>query len=702
MRYISMDFNAKHIFAGLFLALVVAGAVMIIAPEAEKGEEIDGEAGAWLSLKEVKEANYGKNNVVWVNIEGNVDGRAHIIVYNTPPPRKIVLLEGKWAGANNFNEFGGVLQEKTRVTGWGFETKNIQELTPAQEGRMIILPSGAWPSELESEWGERIGENDVLLYMGVKQNISLDKYGGVREGNVLKEVVEGGEEIGNDIEETEFQGVRIWVVGHTLDEFADIELFVDNILIEMENSGGRGKVGENWHEIKEGMKDIVFVKGEGTEKWMRVSVRGEEGELVRLWDVKAEQNLGVIEGPESVVPSAPASFQIRIWPDYLQEEEIEYKAVTYSGEGEKFSEIVVGGGSIVSGKGSGGKIAWVGSFVQSEWPGTEYGIIEIEDQFGRVYARAVVKMPKYELIAPEKEGFERKYVILKDGDGIKETKILIKKEGGKWAEFIVHGGVVVVASEWEEGENKIYFKLKETVLTHSWVEWEGGRWLVFAEWGLPGILLVGIVYLVLRPGKKSVFRIVVPEFVQLKQGRIEVSRKELLRIAKKAMRSSEIMEKLLEIKKVGKNIAISQESLESALGILVKEGKLLHYEEYYAPAKGNSLEGLRGAVMAMHLKDGLIERGIRIMRKKEKGVFKDGRGREWIVWNKGRWGKLLKKNAKMPDFIVFENEKQMQKFEEELSEKGGVGAGRVKLAKINDKLVLATIDKVGEVCIAGK
>lgn len=696
-----MQISIAYLFAGIAIAIVAAVAISQISFEHEEAQP-QAEKQGWLVLNAAKETNYGGKNAVWISLEGNLHGEGQAgeietFIYREKPAGRVVLVDGEWVGAKNYREFECALKLEAKRLGLPFEKKPLAQLGGADEGRIIIMPSGAWPKSI-SNISQILGRSDVFIYIGVRENVSLLEGGALVEGGADERIVFGGEKKSFGLEEAYEQALgsaQAWTVPKTLGERQDAAKFAQEILGSALRSQENLLLARGEQDFEKKYSQIIGLKESAQEMWVRV-IASFGGRIEKVWDAQVEKNDAKFEGPKEVARGRAAVFQAIIWPSYPQDEQITYMAAVYDGFGQKKYSENIGGGNM-SGAAPGQKAAWVGSFSFSNWPeGSRHALLQIEDQYGRVYGRAAVDVAGYEIVPVWQKGFEKKFLITKDGEPAENREINVQKKGAKeWTSLEVYDGVVKVNSQWADGENTLLFDIDGAILQHSWDEGGGGQWKAIVDIGIVAVAALLVLHFALAGSKKRVYSIIVPETVKPAQREMRISRRRLLENLENPSNLQKLMDKMHADGGLDAKSAISIESLKSAAAQLRQEGLAREYGGYYVDARKMENEEFECRALEMILRDRLMSLGIGL--HKIGGEYEDSNTKRWAIWDGKLLEKLCRKKQTMVEFALFPSKVREREFEKELAARGDVGACRIKLAKALGRLRFVQIENISDV-----
>ncbi len=307
-----------------------------------------------LTLTDARLVSWGGQPAVWALVSGNATGAPLSIrldALSSSPPRRVVLLLGPWSGATHLPAFQAALSAALRPAGWELEPKNLSDLHREREGRFIFLPSGAWPADLLQRWNDTLGPDDTLVYFGVRDNLALDSRGAVHSGAVPPELLAPAppldERLPDSAQLTGPNGVRIWRVSHSIDEFPDAGPIVAVLSAHFFDPPPALLLG--------GLDDAyaaprwsgaVRLPALSNATALRVRLFFANGSLSRLWDASLSPPQGVIDGPAQAPPGQPVSLQIRLHPAYPQSERVDYYLNIYRPDNTLWSSQMLGGALI--------------------------------------------------------------------------------------------------------------------------------------------------------------------------------------------------------------------------------------------------------------------------------------------------------------------------------------------------------------------
>lgn len=722
-------------------------------------------AGGAPQLREAAYVFYGPQSAAFVRLDGtggsafdpSEDGRSvgrarvKIDVMEQAPPRHILLLNGPWSGAGGWARFKAALRRELQPTGWQVEERTMDEWSREREARVVVLPSGAWPEKLMKNWNASLGSQDVLVYFGVRQNVTLDSDGLASAGGVRNELLAGGRPLDGGLEGAQTlkgpQGVRVWRLGRTLDEYVNMDALAANVSEALVRMPGVERIGQTEGEWGGGPYTGLAVFGEPRRAHVRIRVHEAGGRLLALWDRELALPVGNMDGPIEAVPGQAAAFQVRLALPYAQTERVEYTVQVVGADQKVRSRQILGGGRM-GGAGGNATPMWVGSFVYSNWSQGGWERLEVMDQYGRSYAQAAVQVPLYQVKELDGDGLTRRYLLTRNGAPARASSVRVRREdSGRWNDLPLQDGIVRVSSKWTLGPHLLSFDMEGIPLRFQWVEGEGGAWGAAGRIGVPGLLLAALIYILLRPRARPSYRLQIPEFLDWTLRRRVVRPDEMMGFVRASgpkhsgvVRSSDVVEYLHHPPpesarhrrarggpatgwpsakepvsaggwdaRPGTARAVTPESVELALAELERRGLLLRWREFYAPRKSmRDRDALRRHALGRMLMDKMLESGktLRPHQGDRAGVrmFLDGEGGTWAIGDEkwrpapgSRSGRVaagrVGRTGPLPDRLVFADENERRAFEKALQADETAAGARLRLALATARMHLICAER---------
>ncbi|VVB57628.1 Uncharacterised protein [uncultured archaeon] len=699
----------RPVLFGLVLALLLF-AHLTAAANSSLGEY----GGVW--FRDARLLTIGGQGAVWVWMgRSPADTAPHVLevgFYNGTPAKQAVLLDGPWAGGRErMGDFAQALKSALAPAGWRLGVQNLSTLTASPDGRVLILPAGAWPRALMERWNETVGPRDLVVYLGALDDQVLQEDGGVRLGGVDAELRADGQEVDSPLGGRLLQtahGSRVWRIGHTLNEYENLDALAGPLMeraVTALEPGLESRTPVNWG-AREQSAVVMRPQGVTRPAQVRLVLRDAQGNWQRVWDAYLPAQSGELDGPAQVNLGGPAAFQVRLQPGYSQTERLRYRAVFVMPNQSAYGEQELGEGSLQPGG------AWLGSFTYRNWSVGGDWRVDVRDQFERTYAAALVHVVEYRLQPLPASGSVQRLSILRDGQVMQEGTVRLRLAGhADWSEVSVHNGVVSFAAE-GEGAQAVQVEAEGVTLQYTTDLGGGGPWAAAWRWGLPALLLAGILYLVLKPKSRAVYRIRLLEQPPAQGRTVRLGAAQwmdLLQAGSKpwnggraegewVLRAEEAAE-LMQRQRVGQQpLVVSLEAAQELLDELVRRGRLAKWREWYGPAekeekraKGGSGDAqetaIRRRALERQLHDRLVEAGIRARPVRGGNGLEDAQGRRWQAYEP-HGGLAALEHGRLAHALVFADAAEQKAFMEELGRREGAGAERIRLSLRTGRLKL--------------
>lgn len=664
----------RTLVAGVAIA-AVALALLIFALPAGSGEPIGAAAGN-LEIGKPFYAHFGGE--LAVIIPYSAQNRENYSIFartaDTPFTRQAYWAEGTSAGANQAPQIRKYLQDElgsagmrlNGITGW-------QELG---DGAVVITASGALPGWISQGLlnGSFPEQGQILAYVGVPDGSVILEDGSVGSDPKLAGMFDSGQK-GNFTFESPGGG-KVVVFPKVPDEYEPS--LIARGIYEKAFLMEEGEWGQELR-LQEGRGAAVLSEGMN-KTYVRVLTGGQKvlvfGPISPL--------PGEINGPSEAGLGESAVFRISAEPYGQGKQDADMLLCAYGLSGKLSWKRKIGE---MNGSGR-----WVGAEKVDAWP--EYGgeILQLEDQFGRQYARAYVSTPRLEAKLTYDGGREKEFLLLKDGKPLEGARTLARTAGTEFFEVPLSGGKALLQSKWQEGNNTVEFKSGGLSTTYSWNE-GGGAASVYLRYGLPGLAFAAALYLILRRDGNRPYIIRTGAHMRLeskKIGKRELFQK-LRRLenerAGKVIWKEDINRRLAEEEGWG----ASDESLSAALGSLERDGKLRRSVDGYTTGSKDERE-LRRAVLCSKIMDMMILEGV-TPENCGRGRVRAKQAADDITWQAHVNGEKISLPRKGRLALVFENEAEVSDFKKWME--SGVAAGsKLAIAHMAGKLLLKSADGI--------
>ena len=672
----------------LFYALIVvvlAAVFILFFLEPKQDTQIQPSYEEKHELKDIAVVSHGgEEKYLWLAVFSNSTNKSiensqkslKLFFYDRAPLTTIYLIEGRWAGATKYLEFKKSL---ALLKDYGFDLKTISldDFKTKKEDAIYILPSGVWPVGLEKPLQAYLTENSILIYLGTNENILInDNSGTILKGPINPSILNLSKKEGTDISFFSSEGIpRILNIPTSVDQIKDFKSFSLSLLdLILTNQPGSLRFLEEKF-LSTNYANLLAVNG--SEKytfillyspynsklpsayWLK-ELRSYPGIIMIQKNI--ESGIAPMQAILNVQENQKLNFYIRLLDEAYNQKDI-IKFGQYNGSGN----------------------VWVGSIAELTLPNSKFSVIEIIDQYHRIYAKTAVYSTQYSIQLVSKRANSRTYCIKKNDKDFTEPYIFVKKANGTWTKIEVANSCFSVSANWNPSGDKLYFKIGSKEFEDSWTS-DSSKWSLFTYLGLPILLLFLVWHFFFRKEKSNLLYLEVPEYFYLGYNEVKINKEWLLKNIHSVMSFEQIRKLIFDKIKEEYDLAATTESIENLLLDLVKNGQLIKKADYYAPASFKE-EEVEKEVIFNSIKDFLTKRGILISKN-----LIDSKSRVWRIVQSLE--DLFKKP--IPDFAVFLDEKKKNEILDQLHSNLDKNSARVLIAILSSKLKLKTVQDLAK------
>lgn len=626
--------EAKHILA-IFLIIAVVIALLLTPREGP----IQTESAVGGEFSPIGFGRAGEIGYLMYNIKGS--GSLTLLTLTQQPEKNIAVLNDKGIGTDRFDEF---IDRLLILEKYGYRIKVVSSFSKIKDG-IVLVPTGAMPLYFLDAIGK---ENTTILYIGSKELILSE---GTKRRNWYDEL-------------SPEQRSRLIVRDTTIDELLDKGM--EGLLTEL--------IENSW-AVKE--RKEIWLKGDG-DGTATINMRNTS--YVRaIWDFGDHK--GLFDSPAMppqpvVVKSEKESFFP--WEHTILEFDIEksngtaYMVIEKNGfrvRKEQLRRVTEGN-------------VFIKKLSLSE-PGVY--IIKIVDNSGQIGGGSV-HVKNLSITLSGVRGNNYIFTVNVDGKAPQSTRVGVSLNNGTAIhEFYLSNGQLTIPAKLRKGQNTFHFSIFGTVVDFEIKHEEEGVIDVYTKYGIPGLLLVALVYIGARAMRKPVYRIRTTDEPREIRGEVRISlqqAKELFRTVRSDLGLTGPItahEYAIGLKRyITEGADVSDGNVEQLLKKMVKAGVVESHKGFYQlSGEGN----VKRAVLKRIATDELIKRGIPFRRSGEKLITAN--------YEIGFFGDRFNKKA----IIIFEDEHDMATVLNNLDKKQKAA---LEVQRFNGVVELVTVDQLGE------
>ena len=585
----------------------------------------------------------GEKGYAVFNYRGS--GNVTALVYDAPPKKSITIINDPQA--IHASKLDTLVEDLRQLEKYGY-TVAVTNQTVIGSG-IYIVPSGAIPSyvlfnlQQGSSTGTvfYIGEKDLLLSRGIKRQEWYDAL-------------------------SDEQRERIVQYDGTLDDFIESENYtsmVDDILYQ------------SWSQKDNSSIDVT---GAG----ITTIVTDMNGSYLRLIYELDEELYGISDsGPLSFAPQFLEPEKESIYP--WQSSRLEFGLNKTSGTP---SYSVEKDGKVVD-KAFLRRVTDDNVFVENleyDDPG-EY-ILKVEDNTGQI-ASGYLHIKDLEVDLMERHGIAYVFSVTVDGEPLENTDIYVGLGESEKRKLYVSDGTVTVNAKLNPGTNTFNFDLLGHTVPVEYENTQEGFLDVYIKYGIPGILIVAVVYFGARLSRKPMFRLrfgesatYIRQEIRIPTGRAVESFKKIRQDMNLGRSPITPQEFAMSLKRYLTNGAdVTEGNVEEILKKLVDKGYLEGHRDYYQ-LKGEG--DIKRNTLRRMARENLIESGTMFKDDGEKFITKD--------YEIGFFGQKFSKNG----IIVVDDKSEIKRIIDSLS---GPERSKMKILQANGKIKFVPIGELSDV-----
>lgn len=631
----------RYIILMLFLIIVFIGAVaFLFVPVALPIDDTSPEE-PFLSV--LKMGRAGEHGYAVFSFEGT--GNVTLVGHDSKPSRTVkIIADDEGIETGRFDEFASLVTRE--LTTYGYTVEVTEKKVLGDD--VYIVATGALPSYVLSDIQHNVSTG-IVVYLG-----STDLL--IREGIVREDWY-------NSLSEE--QKNRIFVYDTTLDSYVEEEgTSITNDILE----NGWSKTGSRTHLLS-GKGITTRSVRIGSARYLRVIYDiGDKRGIVDSVELSPDP-MTLTPSPNSVYPWQKSDLMITL----------------NKTNGTAFLSIEKDGGAMREEKL--GRVVEENVFPQKflfEEPG-DY-IITVYDNSGTI-ASGLLHVKNFTIALEESRGYDYFFSVLVDDEPLSgaEATVSIGDSDIK-RDFFVSEGTLVVRADLQDGVNTFNFEMLGTTLHHDVFYSPSGIVDVYLKYGIPGLLLILIVYIGARFSRKSVYTIRFSEYARDARPEMRISSDQLVAAFRRIRKDMNIRKSPINtdefsvaLKRYITNGAeITAGNLDELLASLEKKGVIEGHLGYYQLSGEGDIRS--NSIMRM-IREKLIENGVKFKEKKGKFVTRD--------YELGLFGSRFSGKA----YVVVSDRSEIRSIMNSLDENR---KAEIMLKQSNGILTFVPIRKLGE------
>lgn len=634
----------KRIVLTAFIIIILfigLGVILFLSGIFTGSEQGNGTAESKFSIVEM--SNAGDYGYIVYDYAGA--GNLTLISYRKDATKDItVIRDDEGIEMEKFEEFVQLLKPLEKY-GYTIQVSNKRVLGKG----IYIVPTGAMPTYILDDITTN-ATSGVVIYLG-KKNFVL--HGGMQERDWYTQL-------------TPTQRDRVLLYDKTLREYME----AGNYTIVKDILENRWASNE---------KAVYSITGEGRKT---AKIKMEDGRYVRaIYDLSTRKGITdsvalapisniLVPDPQNKYPSQDSELLIRL----NETDGIAYFTVLKDGREVKSEKLrSAGNGSVFR------------EILEFDEPG-DY-ILRVVDNSGSI-ASGVLHVNEIKIENAGRSGYNNYFYVTVDGVPLKSAEIEANMENSTIKKkFFVSNGDLTIPAQLKSGKNVFVMNIDNEKIRVPVLYEEQNMLDVYMKYGIPGMILVVIVYAGARLSRRPTYILKATEGSRDIRSEVRVSADDLVEAFKKIRADIKIGKNPLTthefeiaIKRYLTNGAdVTEGNVEEILKRLVSRGMLESHRQYYQfTGEGNVKEN----TLLRMIREKLIENGISFKAVGKKFVTKD--------FDIGLFDEKFKGKA----IVVVDDEDDIKKIMGDLS---ADEKAKVRIKEANGMLTFVTIDQLGEI-----
>jgi hypothetical protein len=688
----------------LGLALLIAVPLLLSQHEEEKQPSALPQFSLSASLSEAGIANNGNSTICFALLSLNgtevEEGSITILLLGEEPKDNILLLDHPAIEADNYADFRRSLQSALSVYNLSVKPVSPSGLQNIKNST-ILVPTGLFPASLNKDIPRLIENGNAIIYLGHDLSYLLNDDGSIIQ-NENKTIDFSDASLIDENSVVSNGSGHFMNIPKTLNDFKDADDAAQYILDALLSSRYQKPISTASFPLNGSFSGerTFLTEGDGAvEGFARIiySAHGRNGSSNGIITRLAGKETGDLIGPNSSFSGEEMGFKLFLNESYPQPVFLLLHLLIEK-DGKEISSQKIGEANVMN--------VWFSSFsvTNSLEPG-DY-LLSIVDQFNGRHGSAALHVKN--LSVSVIKVIENSYIfdVLLDGKPVDGERAIVSIDGGdKTVPSPVSAGRMSVMAKLPKGEHAFNVLIFGRTVTVPYKGADETPVDVYIRYGIPGLLLIAVVYIAFRQRPRRKYLLHVPDAGGEKGEVLSISKEEFLGIfnalekefgwKKVPLLPEELSYGIKKhLSKGGRELIVTDDNVSEELERLVKKGDVSSYGDYYALSSWLGRNDIVSLSLRRIVRDTLIEKGIHfsengVIRAKTGGiethfyVFKNIRG-------------ILGMNERAKRVVLFKDSKHLSLFKRSLLE-GGEERIRISLAIQNGSVFLITPDKLGEV-----
>ncbi|MCX8198311.1 MAG: hypothetical protein N3F07_03940 [Candidatus Micrarchaeota archaeon] len=610
------------------------------SPPAQKSQEA--EEGA-LIIRRAELADHGQGAAALLEVF--LKGSAEAFCSPHPPATKAIILQHAKAPGMDL-EIEQALEDRLERCGFFVQKAALDEIE-LESGAILVSAAGAVPKRI-AELNKSAQGNAKILALELIAGKLIDENGSMQQGNASPGIIR------LDYLPEKRQEAVLGVLRHAL-------------------AGNQSALSLN--ESK-----LVAIPANYSPAYCRV-FRLADGSCRFFDSGKISLPKGRLSGPAELIAGRAAAFSFSMGESGEAGRKLSLFAVLQKG-GKEVLRKKVFEGEILPGHEN--RI-----LLEFSSPG-EYEA-HVEDQFGRIHAKAYAKALGLNAKEVLRQGRKYEYYLEMSGSPV-SGHVQARINDGEPKDYYASNGTVVIWAS-PKGEGNITFTHKGASASIPISGEPESIWISYLRLYAPAAVFLLAIYLLIGAARKEKYTIYFPNVAKEPAKKVCLGQDGIIRSCKLAdlrlgghrlaLLPEEIGRAALALAGAKEQSGMDLASLSAILEKLKQKGRLVEFGGYYAPKEFADGFLPKELVALRILHDLMLERGIRFSKKREIDV---GKSLQLQVFG-GKEG-VLRGIGKRRRVVIFATREEMEDFEKSLEEPTEENV-KIKIALSNRKLALA-------------